>query len=264
MIYKKIYSINNTKIKNLKKKIKRNFFIVEGLREFNMAIKGGFSPLEIFICKNIFSKFGIIKKYNNIYIIKKKIFKKLAYRDNYDGIITLFKEKKINKIKDVNYNKINKNIFILVLDGLEKPGNIGAILRVAESIKFCLVILCNIKTYIFNSNVIRCSLGSVFTNNIVIDNVDSIINWIKKNEIQIFVSGFNNKSENLYNIDFSFHKKISIVIGSENKGVSKIWINNCNKIINIPMFGNIDSLNVSNAMSIISYEIIRQKIYKKI
>ncbi|WP_185877992.1 RNA methyltransferase [Blattabacterium cuenoti] len=258
---KKIYSIHNTKIKNLKKKIKKNFFLVEGLREFNMAVKGGFKPLEIFIFKKIFTEFNLLKKYKNIFIIEKKIFKKLAYRDNSDGIIALFKEKKINNLK--NINNVHNNIIILILDGLEKPGNIGAILRIAESIKFYMIILCNIKTYIFNSNIIRCSLGSVFTNNIIIDKTDSIISWIKKNKIQIFVSGLCKKSENLYKINFSRYKKISIVFGSENKGVSKIWINNSDKIINIPMFGKIDSLNVSNAMSIISYEIVRQKMYIK-
>ncbi|WP_185857435.1 RNA methyltransferase [Blattabacterium cuenoti] len=268
---KKIYSIQNTKIKDLikiyQKKNYMNVFFVEGIKEFEMAIKGNFSPIKIFICEKIFKKYNMIQSFHSItFIISMKIFKKLAYRDNSGGIIALFKEKKyINQLKNIKISN-NNSYLILILDGIEKPGNIGAMLRVADVANIHIIILCNMKTYVYNSNIIRCSLGTLFTRNIFIEKIESIIYWLQKNKIQVLTTGFHKhkKAINLYHTKFYHNNNIAIVFGSENKGVSNIWIEKANKIITIPMFGNIDSLNVSNAMSIIIYEIIRQRNYAKI
>ncbi|WP_185873953.1 RNA methyltransferase [Blattabacterium cuenoti] len=255
---KKIYSLRNIKIKYLiYKRYDKKIFLVEGVKEFEMAIKGNFSPIEIFICKKIFNQYDIIKPFNHLVIfISFKIFKKLAYRKNSGGIISLFKEKIFNKIKHI---KIPKNPFILILDGIEKPGNLGSILRTADAVGVHLIILCNMKTYIFNKNVIRCSLGSVFTKKIFIEETNSIISWLKEKKITILVLGFHKKSIQLYNTKIT--SNLAIVLGSEKKGASNIWFKNADKIITIPMFGQIDSLNVSNALSIILYEGIRQRKY---
>ncbi|WP_238784416.1 TrmH family RNA methyltransferase [Blattabacterium cuenoti] len=225
-----------------------------------MAIKGNFSPKKIFICEKIFYEYNIIQSFRPItYFINKKIFNKLAYRDNSGGIIACFIENTLTKLEDI---KITNNFFIIILDGVEKPGNIGSMLRTAESVNISFIILCNIKTYIYNSNVIRCSLGSVFTIKIFIEKIESVIYWLKKNKIKIVVTGFHKhgKAINLYQTKLNY-SKLAIIFGSENKGISNVWLNIANKIITIPMFGNIDSLNVSNAMSIIIYEIFRQRNY---
>ncbi len=261
---KKIHSLQNTEIKNLikiyKKKNYINMFLVEGIKEFEMAIEGNFFPKKIFICEKIFHEYNMIQLFHSITcFISIKIFKKLAYRDNSGGILALFIEKSMNKLKNI---KINNHSLILILDGIEKPGNIGSMLRTADAAGIQIIILCNMKTYIYNSNIIRCSLGSVFTNNIFIEKKESILSWLQENKIKIVVTGFHKHENtmNLYQTKLNF-SKLAIVFGSENKGVSNIWFEKANKIINIPMFGNIDSLNVSNAMSVIIYEIIRQKNY---
>jgi rRNA methylases len=227
-----------------------------------MAIKGNFSPKRIFICEKIFHKYEMIQSFDPItFFISIKIFKKLAYRDNSGGIIALFQEQKyINQLKNI---KVDHSSLILILDGVEKPGNIGAMLRIADAININIIILCNMQTYIYNSNVVRCSLGSVFTRNIFLEKIESIIDWLQKNKIKIITTGFDNhqKAINIYHAKFYHFHKIAIVFGSEKKGVSKIWLEKANQIITIPMFGNIDSLNVSNAMSIIVYEIMRQRNY---
>ncbi|WP_185872332.1 TrmH family RNA methyltransferase [Blattabacterium cuenoti] len=266
---KKIYSLQNKEIKflikNYRNKNSISEFIVEGIQEFKMAIKGNFFPKKIFICQKIFYKYksnmniNIIKLYYSIiFFISIKIFKKLAYRENSGGIIALFKEKFIkNKLKN---ETITDNSLILILDGIEKPGNIGAILRTSDSAGIHLIILCNMKTYIYNSNVIRSSLGSVFTTKIFIEKMESIFDWLKKNKVKIILTGFYNhkKEKNLYKIKLNY-SKLAIIFGSENKGISNFWFKKTETIITIPMFGNVDSLNVSNAISIIIYEIIRQK-----
>ncbi|WP_185860832.1 RNA methyltransferase [Blattabacterium cuenoti] len=265
---KKIFSIQNTKIKYLikifNKKNNMNIFFVEGIKEFEMAIKGNFTPTKIFICEKIFHKYEMIQSFHSItFLISIKIFKKLAYRDNSSGIIALFKEKKyMNQLKNIKISNQNSSL-ILILDGIEKPGNIGSMLRIADAVNINIIILCNMKTYVYNSNIIRCSLGSIFTRNIFIEKIESIMYWLQKNKIKIVTTGFykHKKVMNLYQTKFSHCNNIAIVFGSENKGVSNIWLKKSNKIITIPMFGYIDSLNVSNAMSIIIYEIIRQKNY---
>lgn len=260
---KKIYSLKNTKIKNLiknyKGKNKNKFFLVEGIREFEMAIKGFYFPIEIFICNKIFSEYNLIESFKTIvFYINVNIFKKISYRENSGGIIALFKEKKANELKKIKI--YNNNTIILILDGIEKPGNLGAILRIANAVGINIIILCNMKTYIFNSNVIRSSLGCVFTTPIFIEEkTEVILYWLKKNNVKIFTTGFHNSS-NIYSTKLSY-PRIAIVFGSEDKGVSNIWLEKSNNIIKIPMFGNINSLNVSNAVSIIIYEIIRQKYY---
>ncbi|WP_238786210.1 TrmH family RNA methyltransferase [Blattabacterium cuenoti] len=224
-----------------------------------MAIKGNFFPKKIFIYDKIFYNYNIIKPFFSItYLINKKNFKKLVYRENSDGIAALFKEHTVNKLKNI---KITNNCLILIFDGIEKPGNLGAMLRTANAAGAHFIILCNIKTYIFNSNIIRSSLGSVFTSKIIIENeIKLIVSWLQKNNIKIVVTGIYKNAKNLYKTNLSF-SKIAIILGSEDKGVSNIWLNKTKKIITIPMFGTIDSLNVSNAMSIIIYEIIRQRYY---
>ncbi|WP_185849342.1 RNA methyltransferase [Blattabacterium cuenoti] len=267
---KKTYNIQNTKIKDLikisQKKNSMNIFLVEGIKEFEMAIKGNFIPKRIFICEKIFHKYNMIQSFYSItFFINIKIFKKLTYRDNSGGIIALFQEKKyMNQLKNIKIDNNNSSL-ILILDGIEKPGNIGAMLRIADAANIHIIILCNMKTYIYNSNIIRCSLGSLFTRKIFMEKIESIMNWLQKNKIKIITTGFHQhkKVMNLYQTQFSHFNKIAIVFGSENKGVSNIWLKKANKIINIPMFGNIDSLNVSNAMSIIIYEIIRQRNYTR-
>ncbi|WP_185866129.1 TrmH family RNA methyltransferase [Blattabacterium cuenoti] len=261
---RRIHSLQNTKIKDLikiyKKKNYVNEFVIEGIKEFEMAIKGNFFPKRIFICEKIFHEYGMIESYHTItFLISMKIFKRLAYRKNSGGIIALFREKSDHKLKN---EKIIDNFLILILDGIEKPGNIGAILRTADAAGVRIIILCNMKTYIYNSNIIRCSLGSVFTRTIFIEKIESIISWLQENKIKIVVTGFYNhkKAKNLYETKLSY-STLAIVFGSENKGISNIWLKKANEIITIPMFGNVDSLNVSHAVSIIIYEMIRRKTY---
>ncbi|WP_185871757.1 RNA methyltransferase [Blattabacterium cuenoti] len=263
---KKIYSIQNTKIKDLikiyQKKNSMNLFFVEGIKEFEMAIKGDYFPIRIFICEKIFYKYNMIQSFHSItFVINMKIFKKLAYRENSGGIIALFKEKKyINQLKNIKVSNNNSSI-ILILDGIEKPGNIGAMLRIADATNIRIVILCNVKTYVYHSNIIRCSLGCIFTRQIFLEKIESIMYWLNKNKIKIITTGFHKhkKTIDLYRTQFTNYNNIAIVFGSESEGVSNIWLKKADQIITIPMFGCIDSLNVSNAMAIIIYEMIRQK-----
>ncbi|YCJ92510.1 MAG: TrmH family RNA methyltransferase [Candidatus Karelsulcia muelleri] len=119
------------------------------------------------------------------------------------------------------------------------------------------VLLCNNTIDIFNPNVIRSSLGAVFTNNITIDNSENIIFWLKKKKIKIISTSVKKNIKNIYNLKLE-KKSLAIVIGAESKGLSENWFKSSNIIIQIPMKGKIDSLNVSTSTAIILFEIIRQ------
>ncbi|MFP3037272.1 MAG: RNA methyltransferase, partial [Candidatus Karelsulcia muelleri] len=187
------------------------------------------------------------------FFISYQIYQKISFRKKTGGIIASFFKKKF----DIKKIKINLTTFLLVLEGIEKPGNLGAILRTTDAAGIDAVLLCNNTIDIFNPNVIRSSLGAVFTNNITIDNSENIIFWLKKKQIKIISTSVSVK-KNIYNLKLE-KKSLAIVIGAESKGLSENWFKSSNIIIQIPMKGKIDSLNVSTSTAIILFEIIRQK-----
>ncbi|WP_394798038.1 RNA methyltransferase [Candidatus Karelsulcia muelleri] len=240
----------------LKKKKKRkeyNYFLVEGLKEIKMALKANYIPEYIFLYKKIYKYEFISNFFRKKFLISYQIYKKISFRKKTGGIIASFLKKKfyIKKIK------INLTTFLLVLEGIEKPGNLGAILRTTEAAGIDAVLLCNNTIDIFNPNVIRSSLGAVFTNNITIDNSENIILWLKTKKIKIISTSVKKNIKNIYNIKLE-KKSLAIVIGAESKGLSENWFKSSNIIIQIPMKGKIDSLNVSTSTAIILFEIIRQ------
>ncbi|XZQ53412.1 MAG: TrmH family RNA methyltransferase [Candidatus Karelsulcia muelleri] len=240
-----------------KKKKRKNYFLVEGLKEIKMALKANYIPEYIFLYKKIYKYEFISNFFRKKFFISYQIYQKISFRKKTGGIIASFFKKKfyIKKIK------INLTTFLLVLEGIEKPGNLGAILRTTEAAGIDAVLLCNNTIDIFNPNVIRSSLGAVFTNNITIDNYENIILWLKTKKIKIISTSVKKNIKNIkniYNIKLD-NKSLAIVIGAESKGLSENWFKSSNIIINIPMKGKIDSLNVSTSTAIILFEIIRQK-----
>ncbi|XME00906.1 MAG: TrmH family RNA methyltransferase [Candidatus Karelsulcia muelleri] len=240
-----------------KKKKRKNYFLVEGLKEIKMALKANYIPEYIFLYKKIYKYEFISNFFRKKFFISYQIYQKISFRKKTGGIIASFFKKKfyIKKIK------INLTTFLLVLEGIEKPGNLGAILRTTEAAGIDAVLLCNNTIDIFNPNVIRSSLGAVFTNNITIDNYENIILWLKTKKIKIISTSVKKNIKNIkniYNLKLD-NKSLAIVIGAESKGLSENWFKSSNIIINIPMKGKIDSLNVSTSTAIILFEIIRQK-----
>lgn len=261
----KILSLDNKKIKNILqlqnksnyRKIK-SLFIIEGIQEFQMAIAGSYEIKEIFICKNIFNNkyLSILKKYQ-ITEISQKIFQKISYRKTSGGLIAVSKIKKFY-IEDIN---IQKNSIILIFDKIEKPGNLGAILRSADAGGIDFVILSDTKIDIFNPNVIRSSIGAIFHLKIIVNTYKNIISWLIQKKIKIITTALTKKSNNIFKTNFATKEPIAIIFGSENQGISDNWLKVTHDNISIPMKGKSDSLNISNATSIIIFEVLRQRLY---
>lgn len=254
-----IESLQNQKIKNLlklqeKSRERKNqgLFIVEGTQENELAIKGGYEAVEIYICEDIYDsdiKFGNPRRFE----ITRTIFEKLAYRKSTGGIIGVYKTK-ASKLEDLN---LPENPLVVVLEAVEKPGNLGAVLRTGDGAKVDAVIVCDETVDFFNPNVIRSSVGTLFTNQIASATKEEVLNYLKARNVQIVSTFLRDETISLYEADFTSGS--AIILGTEATGLSDFWADNSAALIKIPMLGYVDSLNVSNAAAICVYEAVRQR-----
>jgi len=224
-----------------------------------MAIKGGYQFQTLLFCpeilpETVFSDFvKDIHSTCEIITLPSELYKKIAYRSSTEGIIGIAKMKSLN-LDDIQFSK--KNPLILVAEAPEKPGNIGALLRTADAAKLDAVIIANPKTDMYNPNIIRSSLGCVFTNAIATGTTEAIISFLKKNNISIFCAALQ-ASVSYHLADYT--QSTAIVVGTEAIGLSESWLVESTKNILIPMQGEIDSMNVSVAAGILIYEAKRQR-----
>ena len=260
---KRITSASNKEIKYLNKLlIKSSFrkkerkFVVEGKREIIMAVENGFKILKLYYNPNIIdvNKFSI-EIDCDIIELSDYVYSKISYRKSTEGLIAVYSMRDyLLKLDNTNNN------LALVLDGIEKPGNLGAILRTCDAINVSVIILTNHKCDIFNPNVIRSSLGAVFSKLIITMRSDDAYTFFKKNNYSIFSTS--SKAKKMYD-KVNFKKSCAIVVGSEKKGISDFWKEKCCELIKLPMLGLINSLNVSVSAAIILYEVNRQRNGKK-
>ncbi len=258
---KQILSLQNPYIKSLfqlqeKAKTRKNLglFIIEGKREIELALKGNYEIDTVLFCKEYNHFESDILKINskNHIEISKEIYKKLAYRDSTEGIIA------VANIKNTLLSnlKLPKNPLILVLEAIEKPGNIGAILRTADAANADAVLIADAKTDLYNPNIIRSSVGCVFTNQIAVATSQEIITFLKDNNINFYSATLQN-SNPYHKINYT--TPTALVLGTEATGLTSIWREQSTQNIIIPMQGQIDSMNVSVAAAILLFEAKRQR-----
>ena len=248
-----VSSSQNPEIKNLltlqkksRERKKRKLFVVEGKKEIQRALLGNYSFEIIFIregASNIFIEFN--ESISNFILIKDELFDKITIRSGSEKYIGIG----VSKSHELKNLKINKEAIILVAESIEKPGNIGALLRTSSGLGISAFILTNPKTDIYHPNVIRSSMGGVFSIPIVVSNSDDIIRFFLKNNLNIISGALTTNSVQMNKANYT--KPCAIVVGSESKGLEKKWIENSSEIVKISMNNNIDSLNVSVAAAIL-------------
>jgi RNA methyltransferase, TrmH family len=256
-----ITSTQNPKIKNIiklqktKNRKNNNLIMIEGEREIFLALESGIKISEFYYCSDFASnKYDVIDKINNNIItsVSAEIFKKIAYKEHPDGYLALA-EPKHYFLKDL---KLGEKPLVVVLEGVEKPGNLGAILRTADAAGVDAVLVCDGQTDIYNPNVIRASQGTVFTKQVAVCTNKEVIAWLKEKKIKTYAAALNAKK---FYDDIDYNQSSAIVFGTEDKGLSEEWLCNAEELIKIPMHGEIDSLNVSNSAAIIIFEALRQR-----
>lgn len=242
-----------------KPKVRRQLELtsVEGVKEIEMALEGNYEFQSLFYNSKIADK-KLIDKISNryksleLYEISDELFKKTAYRESTGGLIAILKTSQ-RKLSNIVFEK---SPLILIIDGVEKPGNIGAILRTADAAAIDMVICSDLPGDLYNPNTIRASLGTVFTVPIYQTTGLEAREWLKQNEITTYCTNLH-KAIDYLNVDF--RKASAIVVGTEAFGVSKEWVEFADYNVKIPMNGKIDSMNVSVATAIMVFEAQRQR-----
>ena len=231
-------------------------FLIEGIREINMAVKGGYSVNTIIYNSEIISsdELNELEIATNKFIqVSSEVYNRLAYRESTQGILA------VAKVKELTLDRLvieSPKPLILVAEAPEKPGNIGAILRTADAANLDAVIIANPKTDMYNPNIIRSSVGCLFTNKIAIGTTTEIIEYLQEKNINIFCAALQ-KSVDYHKQDYT--NSTAIVVGTESTGLTNEWLHNSDQNIMIPMQGEIDSLNVSVAAGIVIFEAKRQR-----
>jgi TrmH family RNA methyltransferase len=258
-----ITSNQNPKVKQLQlllskasERREKNMIVIEGAREISIAITNGFDCKTLFYCKDYFSDesknvFNDLSVSNAEMIeIAPHIFEKLAFRNQSDGLLML-STPKFNGLESVT---VNKNSFFIVLEQVEKPGNLGAVLRTADASGADAVIVCDPRCDVYNPNTIRSSVGCLFSTKVILASNHLLLDWLLKNNIQSYAAAF--ATETIYH-QLNYTKPTAIVFGTEADGLTDFWLQHI-PIVKIPMYGKIDSLNLSNSVAIFTYEWVRQ------
>ncbi|MGS2726319.1 TrmH family RNA methyltransferase [Psychroserpens sp. BH13MA-6] len=263
MPHKIITSTQNALVKQIlvlkdksRERKKSGLFIIEGQRELSLAIKADYKIQTLLFCADFIEESEIQNLElvdASMIAISKEVFQKLAHRGTTEGIIAIAHGKS-REIQQLEFQR--KNPLILVAEAPEKPGNIGALLRTADAANVDAVIIANPKTDLYNPNIIRSSVGCVFTNQIVMADTKTIITYLKSQNIFIYCAALQASVQ--YDSQ-DYKKATAIVVGTEATGLSDDWLEHATQNIIIPMQGDIDSMNVSVAAGILIFEAKRQR-----
>lgn len=260
-----INSLTNPRIKNILKlqssnrdRRKQNLFVIEGYREISRALASGIEIKELYVCPELDRQ---CRSEELLYLdvriqvieVGKAAFSRIAYREGSDGFIALAVQRNIS----LNEVKLSSNPLILILESVEKPGNLGAIMRTADAAGIDAVIVCDPLTDIYNPNAIRSGVGCIFSVQVVTCNSVEAIEWLRGNNIKAYAAALTQTALTYHQLDF--RGPSAIVMGTEATGLSSEWLNKSDAQIIIPMKGIADSLNVSTSAAVLVFEAVRQR-----
>ena len=268
-----ISSAQNPRIKHLlllqqksQQRRREGLFVVEGVRELQHCIEAGFEMDSLFVCEELDPPTIPPCKEGNIFFLPRFLYEKVAYRGSTEGVIAIMKERKLT-LTDLKSHlsphtshltplTSHHSPLIMVLEGVEKPGNLGAVLRSADAARADAVIVCDPLTDLYNPNLIRASIGALFTVPTVACSSSECIAFLKENGIRILTAQL--QDSQLY-YDTDMRSPVAIVMGTESTGLTQQWRDAADAHIRIPMLGSLDSLNVSVSAAILLFEAVRQR-----
>ncbi|MBS9767077.1 MAG: RNA methyltransferase [Flavobacteriaceae bacterium] len=261
---KEITSVKNPLVKGLlqlqeKSKVRKREkrFLIEGLREISLAVQGGYELEKVLVNTAIISLEEVVKIVGNerfeLIEINDAVYRKLAFRDSTEGVIAVAKTKELTLD---NLKITTEKPLFLVAEAPEKPGNIGALLRTADASGVDAVLIANPKTDMYNPNIVRSSVGCVFTTQIATGTTEEIIAFLKERNVAIYSASL--KASVPYDT-VDYQRATAIVVGTESTGLTEEWTENSTQNIIIPMRGKIDSMNVSVSAAVIIFEAVRQR-----
>lgn len=260
---KHIESLQNNEVKHVlqlqeKSRLRKRegLFVIEGQRELKLAQKSKYSIEKVFVCESLVNSTQqeslSFETNTNVISISEEVYQKIAYRDSTEGVIAVVRCKNHSLEKLL----IRDNPLILVAEAPEKPGNIGAILRTADAANVDAVIIANPKTDVYNPNIIRSSVGGIFTTQVATGTTTEVITYLQKHDINIYAAIL---QDAVVYTQIDFTSRVALVVGTEADGLSEDWRKAATQNIIVPMRGQIDSMNVSVAAGILLFEAIRQR-----
>jgi TrmH family RNA methyltransferase len=260
-----INSLTNTRIKNIlrlqassRDRQIQNLFVIEGYREISRAMISGIEIRELYVCQELdrqgrSEELLELDMKIKVFEVGKAAFARIAYREGSDGLIALAVPRNL-KLHELN---LSSNPLILILESVEKPGNLGAIMRTADAAGIDAVIVCDPLTDIYNPNSIRSGVGSIFTRQVAICTSMEAIQWLTGHKIKIFAAALTEQALVYHQVDF--RGPVAIVMGTESTGLSREWLERSDAQVVIPMKGIADSMNVSTSAAVLVFEAVRQR-----
>lgn len=254
-----ISSSQNPKIKRLlelqqksQERRKNGLFVVEGCREIEHCMMNGYTIDTLFWCPEIFGQQEPDFPGVRMIPVTADIYNKVAYRGGTEGIIA----EVVTRQFTLDDLQLQESPLVVVMESVEKPGNVGAILRTADAANVDAVIVCDPLTDLYNPNLIRASVGAFFSVPCVACTSEECIRWLKAKNIQILTAQLQDSS--LY-YQTNMLRPTAIVMGTEATGLTDKWRQAADAHIRIPMLGRVDSLNVSVSAAILMFETVRQR-----
>lgn len=226
--------------------------IVEGYPEVNRAVRAGVPVEVLYICPEIFTPAAGEFDGLNVVAVTKEVFAKMAFGSRLKGILALCKPVQ-PRLSDII---LGEQPLIVILENVEKPGNLGAVIRTCDGAGVNAVIMCDGQTDIYNQHVVRSSIGTIFCVKTIGAAREELYDYLRANNIRIFAATA--KAHEVYT-KTDFRGRAAIILGNEHNGVSSFWQERCDQSVLIPMLGQASSLNVTVSASILVYEAHRQR-----
>ena len=230
--------------------------VIDGLREIGLALNAALQWSEAFACEEMLCDpaRALLAELSaagaDIVHVSAPVFQKLAFGDRSEGVVAIAQ----TPVRTLPMLHLPAAPIVAVLESLEKPGNVGAILRSADAAGVSAVIVADPRTDLYNPNAIRASQGAIFTTPVAACSKDDVLAWLRVNQFRILAARIDAQIE--YN-DADFQPPCAIVLGSEASGLSKVWDSDDITAIRLPMRGTVDSLNVSVTAGVLFYKAMR-------
>jgi TrmH family RNA methyltransferase len=253
-----ITSLQNPRVKHIVKlrddKRQRRgdgLMLVEGYNEIQLALSAGHSPRTLISAPELVSRQMTVVNAESI-TVNRAVFEKISYRENPDGWLGVFPIPQTS-LDDL---QLGESPLVIVAESVEKPGNLGAILRTADAAHVDALLVCDPRVDVWNPNVVRASRGAIFSVPVVESDNGSVLKWLKARKIRVLAA--TPSTEVIYsNVDL--RDPVAIAVGTEDEGLTEFWMSNADLEARIPMMGKVNSLNVSVSTALILYEAVRQR-----
>lgn len=256
-MWQEINSLQNDYIKEIvswrkdRRRQEQGLVVVEGRKEIEMALASGWLCQDILVSSNS-CDWAESKKARRYFILSDAVIKKISRLDNPDGCLAVFQMRE-QTLGDLH---LPEQCLLVVIDKVEKPGNIGAIARTAEAVGVDALIVSDQHTDAFNPNAIRASRGALFALPLVSCSRDECLSFLSERSIELLLSTPEAKKDYF---DVDMKKSVALVVGTEHEGLDQVWLSATGQQVRIPMFGKSDSLNASVSAALLMYEALRQR-----